>query len=181
MSEAFVNPILSCMNPNMSWPSIAGPGGLPNFMLGMFSCQMAGINYVLDFLPPSPDNLPSIPSIQIFADGFMGSINFPCDLPEIDLGGGVSIPAGSGGDSCGFDTSGAVKLIIMLIKLPFQIISAIIEEIINSLSVVIPSVALITDIFSQLAIDLGLSGQAISNLGGCVAIALNDLLTGSLV
>lgn len=171
MSNPFVDPILNCMAPGAEWPSIAGPGGLPNVLLSTLMAQMAGINFILDFIPPDPMNLPSPPSITIFSDAFLGSMNMPGDLGEIDLGGGIVIPAT--GPDIRFDQTGLIKLVIILITLPFQIILGIV----NSFpAIALPSPEMIADIFASLAIAAGLSGVAVAQLGLCLATGLAELL-----
>ena len=96
-----LSPFLSCMNPTMVWPSIVGPGGLPNFGLSTLLSMMGGIGMVLDFIPPDPLNLPPPPTPEglmgLFTAPFLGSLTIPGDLGEIDLSivvpGAPTLPA----------------------------------------------------------------------------------------
>jgi len=181
-AEDFVNPIMDCMDfagVGLPIPDIAGPGGLPNFCLGLFLSQMAGINFVLDFIPPDPANLPSLPSLQIFIDAFLGGIDFPYYMPEFDLGGGFTIPEMPGLPD--IDGTGAIKLCAIFIKLPFQCIELIIDKIISDLTVEIPGIPDIEALFLSLAASFGLAGLGIINLALCVATALFNLLTDMLL
>lgn len=192
--QDFVDDICNCIAPGpfsvpFSWPSINGPGGLPNMNFSLFSSQWAGINYTLDFIPIDPENLPEVPSVDIFIDAALGEFNFPFNLPASNLEG-ISLPAYTADiptvPPVGFDVNAPLKFLTMFIKLPFETIEFIIDEIVTNLTVTLPTVPEIKTMFADLAISLGFATQSdfdlgldipIVNLSGCVASALNDILT----
>ena len=176
LQDDFISSMSSCMNPNFCFPPITSPG-LPNFTLGMFASAMGGINYVLQYVPPSPQNLPSLPSIDLFLQPFMASVSLPAAYPAFSLGP-ISIPEKPG--TPGWDVSGEFKLIYCAVMLPFQVITGIIEGIISNLSVSIPGIPVIKAIFEGLAAAAGLSGPAIAQFAVCIATALFNLLTALL-
>lgn len=173
-----VNPLLACMNAEMTWPGL-GDRGLPNFALASLTGAMAPINYLLDFLPPNPSKLPSVPGIQIVIDPFMASVKLPDAYPEINVSlGGVTISIpGKGSPPYEYDLSGEMKLICVVIALPFLCIKGIIEKIISDLVVELPTAATIQGIFVALALEVGLSGAAVPQFAYCLATALFNLFT----
>ncbi len=181
--DDFINPILSCQTAgtghSMQWPSVNGPGGLPNMLLCTFGSMMAGVNFVLDFIPPDPLNLPTPPSPLIFVDAFLGSLNMPGDIGEIDFSlvvpGGPTIPAT--GTDIQFDQSGMIKMILVTAMVPFFVIKGIVDKIISDLKVELPTVETIEGVFNTLALSVGISGAAIGICFGCIAQALFDLIT----
>lgn len=181
--DDFVNPILSCQlagtGGSMTWPSINGPGGLPNMMLGAYSSMMAGVNFILDFVPPDPLNLPSPPSPTIFPNAFLGSMNIPGDTSEIDFSivvpGAPTIPAT--GPDIRFNQTGMIKFILVIAMAPYFIIKGIVDTIISDLKVVLPSVEMIEGILNTIALTVGITGAAVGICFGCLAQALFDLIT----
>lgn len=155
MPQDFVNPITGCMNGSMTWPGIAEPG-LPNFCCGLLAANMAGINYVLDFIPPTPENIVglSIPSITLFQDAFMASIN----LGSLD------------------DPTAALKFIELGFTLPFQLISTMITGLL-SLQINLPTIGGVEAIIGDLSVSLGIDTPAVSNFAGCAPPAIVNLFT----
>lgn len=155
MPNDFVNPITTCMNSSMSWPGISEPG-LPNFLVGLLGANLAGINYVLDFIPPTPEKIAglTIPSITLFQDAFMASINLG-DLPDV---------------------TAAMKFIELGYTLPFQLISNMITDLLN-LQVTLPTIPGIEAIIGELSVSLGIDTPAVATFGGCAPPAIADLFT----
>lgn len=176
--DDFINPILSCMNPTFTFPSITLPG-LPNFCLANFEANFAGINYVLGFLPPDPHNLPSIPDISLFINPFMASVSLPGCYPPINVtlsGVNISIP-GQGPSGCipPYSIQAELNLIAVCIALPFLILKQMIETIIESLEVVLPTFDFVLGIIIDLFGQIGLNTSALFQFAGCLATAIVNL------
>lgn len=100
--EGLIKPCTNCMNPKMEFPPPT-ESGLPNLVLATLTAQFAGVNYVLDFIPPTPQKVTSLkpPSIDLFIKPFMASMKLPDTYPSTTISvGGLSIPfPGSGSSS----------------------------------------------------------------------------------
>jgi len=183
--DDFVGQITVCMgDPELPLlGELIGPYGLSNIVGGLFLSMFAGINFVLDFIPPSISNPPSIPGISIFIDAMLGGLSFPGNHPAFEFIPGIVIPEVTGSVDLGINIEAAFKLITAFIALPFAIIGAIIEKLLE-LTIEIPSVELITGILLDLFIDLGLApaAPALPSLGiihllTCIPLALFELIT----
>ena len=182
--DDFVGSVTTCMDPPSLdlFGELLGPYGFQNTIGGLFFTAFAGINYVLDFIPPDPGNLPSIPRMDLFLNAMLGSLNFPANHPEIDFGFGIVFPEVTDGDDVDFDISGAFKLFAIFIKVPFDILEFIINKIIDDLEVGIPGVPDIILLLETAALNFGLSLNAGINLCfGCVATALYNLFADLLL
>lgn len=175
--EDFINGVTSCCNGTFTFPAIDMPG-LPNFNLAMFGCLFAGVDYVLDFLPPDGGNLPSIPSIDIFIDGFLASIEMPEPYPEFTYGP-ITIPAAGVGVPA-FDISAKLNFVCVCIKFAFDAFGLIIDKLISDLVIEIPSAGDLQILFGDIALDAGLDGISVPIFGGCLATATYNFLTGAL-
>ncbi len=173
----FVDAVLACQSPSMVWPTITEPG-LPNFVMGCFAANMAGITYILDFIPPTPTKLPSLPSINLFLDPFMGAIKMPSSYPSLNLSlGGISIPIpGVGGGEPEFDVSGMLKMIAVCAALPFLLIKNMIEKLLN-LQIVLPTLGGTTALLGGLFAEANLTTPAITTFTGCLAKSTVGLFT----
>ncbi len=175
LQDPFINSMSKCMNANFSFPDITKPG-MPNFVLGTFLASFAGINYVLQFIPPTPTVLPNIkpPTIDLFLQAFLGGISLPSSYPSISVGP-LTIP-GVGSPPYQYDLSGELKLMAVCILLPFQLITKMITDLLN-LTVSIPTVSSISALFTEIAVSVGISGDIIAKFGTCLASALANLFS----
>lgn len=164
------------MKLNFKYPSLAVPG-LPNFTLGAMKANLAGIDFALRYLPPNPKNLPKLPSIDLFVQPFLANIKLPEAHPSFSAFG-IKIPA-VGSPPYKFDMSGIFKLIVVSIKTIFEAFIFIIKSIIN-LSLKIPGVTIIIDLFKSFAIQIGLGGEAVFKYAGCLAKQIVKFLTSML-
>ena len=158
---------------NFEWPSIGMPG-FPTLVAGFFGALLAGINYVLKFIPPDPMKLPSFPGISLFVDGFMGAIQGLPALPafNIDVPGAPSIPfPGIGGPSIpSFTGEAMIKMIGMFIAVPFLIIKGIIDGILK-LQIKLPTVDIIVGLFTSTGLGLGFPLPSLEPWMLCLALA----------
>ncbi len=138
----------ACFNPDMAFP---GPGvpGLSNFAVGVVASTLAGVGFVLKYLPPSPTNLPSLPSLSLFLDPFMGAIKVP----------GLTIPAPPGVPSATIAASAAavLKFVMATVTMIFGLFTGIVTSIIN-LSPKLPGIDLAISAFSASLGQFGLLG-----------------------
>jgi hypothetical protein len=175
--DVFVGGCTKCMGIEEP-PPLTMPG-FPSFALGCAMTSFAGIAYVKDFIPPSPTNLPSPPSISIFIDPMLKNIALPDSYPGISFGP-IKIP-GKGADAhlsfelgsppppgISFDITGVFKLIVAVIMTVFKIFLSLIESIIN-LSPEIPGIALILKIFKEVGEQVQIPADVIVNFGACFA------------
>jgi len=176
LQDDFTGATTVCMNPTFAFPPITSPG-LPNFALGCFKATLAGINYVLDYIPPTIDNPPSLPSVTLFLDAFMGAVLLPPAYPGITLGP-LTIP-GVGSPPYAYDVGAEIKLIAVCVVLPFTLIKNMITKLLE-LTIELPTLDGIKAIFLSLCADVGLSGVSITKLAGCLAQSIFDLF-GALV
>lgn len=139
--DTFINSILQSHSPEMQWPSLELPG-FPSFLAATFSSWMAGINYVLQYVPPTPNHLPSLPSIDIFVQPFLALLNIPTTRPEFSFGlitiPGVSVP---GVPAPLYPVVASLKLAYCFIMSAYETIKSIITDIIAHLQVKIPTAA----------------------------------------
>jgi hypothetical protein len=158
MPADFVDPITGCMNGSMTWPGIAQPG-LPNFCVGLLAANMAGINFLLDFIPPTPEKIAglTIPSITLFQDAFMASIN----LGDLQ------------------DPTAALKFIELGFTLPFRIVSTMITDLLN-LTVTLPTIPGVEAIIGSLSVSLGIPTAPVATFAGCAPPAVVGLFTSSI-
>lgn len=147
--------------PEFTWPEITGPGGLPNFALSGFFAMTGGINFVLDFLPIDPENLPSLPTIDIFLAPFEANLNIPT-LPD-------------------FDPTAYLALGTAVVQVAFDIIIEIVNGIINNLSLEFPSIGTIEGLLIAGFGAVGLVGPALPNLALAIATGFFDMITSCLV
>lgn len=175
--DDFINPILTCMNPTFTFPAINLPG-LTNFCLSNFEANFAGINYVLPFIPPDPDHLPSVPDISLFIDPFMAAIKLPGCYPPIDVtlsGVDISIP-GQGPVGCipPYSIQAELDLIAVCCALPFLIIEQFIIDL-THLEVVLPTFDFVFNLIVSLFAQIGLNTSALFQFAFCLATAIVDL------
>jgi len=175
LSDSFVTPMSNCLAPGFTFPPITEPG-MPNFVLGCFGATFAGINYALQFIPPTPLNLPDIkpPGIDIFLQGFLAGIKLPASYPGFSFGPLV-IPA-VGNAPYAYDMSGELKLMAVCILLPFKLIEKLITGLLN-LEINIPTFEGIMLLFDQIALDVGIATPSVSDFGGCLAGSIAKLFT----
>jgi hypothetical protein len=177
--EDALQPFLDCMAPApYPWTGIGGPGGLPNHGIAAFSSMLAGITWILDFIPPPP--LPSPPTPTIFIDPFLGALNIPGDLGELDFSlvipGGPTIPAT--GTDIRYNQGGHISLILVSVAVPFGIISLMVDKLLEIPPVIeIPGIPDIIALLDAAAISAGLSGDAVVNFSNCFATAIFNMLT----
>lgn len=189
--DDFVSSVLSCVNINMDWPDI-NLSGFPSICIGCFRSMFAGLNLVLPFLPPDPDNLPSfsIPDIDIFIDAFFNGIALPSFpaivfnfsgisiiIPDFD---GINLPKTPDFywfNGVSFDPVAMCKLIALMIGIPFFAIKFIIDSIFN-LSLEIPDFNFFYDLIFEigLSVEIGFSVPSLELFAGCLATALAALL-----
>jgi len=190
----FVSPCLECIGGEGSlplWPSINARGGLPALLLGAMTSMFVGIDLVLKWLPipdpTDPDFPPSLPTIDLFIDGFLGGVpNLP-PLPDIEVLG-ITIPGTAELDpitntiELDFDGQlikvnplGFIAILKMFIMAPFQIFFGIIDSIIN-LSPEIPGLSLIINILLDVAASVGIPVEVGNILIPCVAHAFSSIL-----
>lgn len=164
---------------NFEWPSLNAPGGFPSMAGGFCGSMLGGVGYVLKFLPPKPDKLPSLPTIGLFVDGFMGSVSLPA-LPatNIIIPGLPSIPfPGSGGTPIpGFNASGMLGMIGMFIGAPFLIITSIVESV-RKLQVKVPTFSDIVAILTGIGIALHFPAIALAAFMNCLVTAAVQILS----
>jgi hypothetical protein len=191
-----VAPCASCMLPpqaaqvGFEFPSLDKPG-LPNFVLCSLLSTFAGISFVLDFIPPTPQKVADLkpPSIAIFIQPFMASLGgLPASYPPVALtlgGVTVEIPGVGAGPFTGRDISAEMKLAIVCIALPFLLIKAVVEGLLN-LQLVLPTLDGIIDLFMSLCLSAGLGtlvgGVMVLPIGlvkfaGCLAQAIMSLFS----
>jgi hypothetical protein len=177
--EDAIQPFLDCVGPGHQFPGIAGPGGLPNFMLASFTGMLAGINWILDFIPPDPGNLPSPPDPNLFINAFLGGLNFPGDRGELDFSivipGAPTIPAT--GPNIVFPQGAHLNLILICVAVPFGIIGLIVDKIIDDLVVEIPGIPDIILLIEAAISATGLSGLGVLTFTNCFATALFNMVT----
>jgi hypothetical protein len=140
--------------------------------------SLAGINYILKFLPPDPLNLPKPPSMKIFVDGFMGGINIPSpSIPPFTLGAEIGLPnitiPGVGIEPPSYDLSGQLGLIKVFILLP----AALIKLIITSFPVIkLPSPSTIKLAIGNIGLQVGLPIATIDMFAGCLSGTMFKLI-----
>jgi hypothetical protein len=163
--DPFVSPILDCLNPDMPWPSLEDPG-LPNFLLGLLSTNLAGINFILELDPTQP----KLPTIDLFIEAF--GVTIPsANIPEIDILG-IKIPAIGDGPPA-FDLSGLIGLMELFILLPFNIILGILKKF---PLIQLPTLDGIKDLIFEIGVDAGLPLPTLELLAPCVSKGILGLL-----
>ena len=142
-----ISGVLGCLNAKISIPFPLPPSidqpGLPTIIAGFVGASLAGIKYTLDYLPLDPNNLPSLPTIDLFISGFTGAaLGLPTmpsfaftmpDIPGLPSIPPFTIPAIPGHTILppGFDPSAMIKLFAMFIATPFLIFEQLIQSIIH--------------------------------------------------
>lgn len=190
--------------PSFTFPDISMPG-MPAFMLAAFESLFAGINYVLGFIPPDPENLPEIPDISMFIDAFMAAM--AGKMPTIPafsisvMGATVSIPQTAGYPMPGFPPPPPipeppipppdiptlfpiVKLITLCVSAPFLLIKGIVESIM-ALSLAVPTLEEIAALIGDIGEDLGIPSvptvdipyPAMPMFAECMAKGISDGLS----
>lgn len=165
-----------------AFPDINVPG-FPAMLLGALESMFAGINYVLDFIPPDPEELPEIPDIAMFIDAFLASMKdkipsmpaYSCslegitiDLPEIK-GPVIPGPPRLPGLPDWFDPAGILKLIVLFIALPFLIIKGIIDYLVEKLSVLLPTLDDLKALIGKIGLALGIPIATMDMFSDCLA------------
>jgi len=182
LPEDAIAPIVDCMGgaafPGLL-PPITGPGGLPNFVFAGVTTMLVGALIPLDFLPPDPENLPSLPlDPLLFITPFLGTLSIPGDLGEIDLSlvipGAPIIPAT--GPNIVAPQDGLIKMILMTSMSPLLIITGVLQSIID-LSPALPTLSLIITILTAVALSIGLGGPSVTAFITCLAIGFLDIIT----
>jgi len=186
--QNLIDSVTNCVAPWLDFPSIDMPG-FPNILVALSGSLLAGVSYVLDFLPPDIDNLPSLPSIDIFVTPLTASlaIDIPggtingvvlpsVDVPEFDIPD-ISVPE-LGIIIPGFDPTAFMKLLASFALIPFEIFVQIVNSII-SLSLEIPSISSIGDIILDAfdSVNLSLELPDIGAFINCLATGTRGLLT----
>ena len=170
--------------PGFAWPSINEPG-LPTIIAGCIGANLAGINYVLGFLPPTPDNLPSPPSIGIFVEGFFASApgmpSFEAASISVPGIGSIPIPSFSGKtpSNPGFDPSPILSLIALFIGVPFLIIKGIVTDL-ATLQIKIPDIEGIMGYFYSAGAGLGIPKASLEICVPCIAKGILEVFTSLL-
>lgn len=196
--EDLVAPVLACINYDYDFPSISFPG-FPSILMGCFGSLFAGINLILDFIPPDVDNLPSftIPDISIFIDAFLLNVpnipSFPAislSLPSFPAIPSINLPSFSGFDlppmpefdwrfppqMPSFDPSAMIRMIVLFISLGFQIIQDILDSIFD-LNLFIPDFDYLFDLVINLGLDLNFSLPTLETFTGCLVTGLLTMIT----
>lgn len=186
MIVPFANDVTACMGINNP-PGIDEPG-LPSFAIACGLSTMAGINYIMDFIPPTPPKVAKLkpPTIDIFIQPFLANIKLPDSYPAVSFGL-FSIP-GVGIDSnlsiklgevppvgIKFDPSGVIKLMATCVMVIFETFTSIVTSLIK-LQPQIPSVGLILNLFKEIGAKVGLAGEIIVKFAGCLAISIVNLI-----
>jgi len=159
------------MNANFAFPGITEPG-LPNLTLAALLATLAGISFVLDFLPPDPGNLPSIPSISLFFAPFIASMALKFDLPPTIDPLKVEIEAPTGL----FPGIGLINIALTCVFTVFGLFIGIIKSIID-LSPKLPTIELFIELFVSTGLGFGLPKLPLIKLGGCLGVAVIGLMT----
>jgi hypothetical protein len=179
LPQDLINPITQCMNPTFQFPSITEPG-LPNFVLALLMSQMAGINFVLDFIPPTPQKIKDlkIPDISMFTAPFMVNMAMPAAYPAINISlGGITIAIpGVGEPPYERDLSGQFKFMAIGMALPFLLIKAVVEGLLQ-LQINLPTVSGIEALFISLCAEVGINTPAVAKFGGCIARGIMALFS----
>jgi hypothetical protein len=149
--------------------------------MGSFLSSMAGAGYILNFIPPSPSNPPSLPGIGLFTAPMMGALALPSNFPSLNISlGGISIPIpGQGGGSPPFDISAYLKMIAVAIALPFLLVKTMIEKLLQ-LQVVLPTPSGVQSLLGGLFAEAGLNTPAITKLTGCLATGVAGIFTSTI-
>jgi len=166
---AFIDDCAQCMNEGFIFPSITLPG-LPNFALGIFLSLLAGFEFILDFLPPDPLNLPSLPTLSLFIDPFLAGLaydfTFPPDLDLINFG--IQVPGGR------FPIFGLFAFFKAILFTIFGSFLFVIESIFD-LALKLPTIQVIVDIFLEIALSVGLVGKIMIDFAFCLAGAVFNI------
>lgn len=159
-----------------AFPALNVPG-FPAMLMGALESMFAGINYVLEFLPPDPTKLPSPPDVTMFIDAFMASSKdkippmpsssrtiegVTIDLPEVP---GPELP----GPPNWFDPAGILKLIVLFIALPFLIIKGIIDYLVENLKVQVPTLDDLKTLIGKIGLALGIPIATMNMFSDCLA------------
>lgn len=172
-----VDPMKNCLNSSFTFPAINLPG-LPSYALAGFTSVFAGVDFLLDFLPPDAENLPSLPSINLFTDPIVNGLVFPGDLGELDFSlvipGGPTIPAT--GLDIQFNQFGLINMALTMAGAAFGIITDIVQGVIDNLTVTLPTLQVIIDTLTGFAVSLGLPALTVQAFIGCFANGFLDIL-----
>jgi hypothetical protein len=173
--DGFVSKITVKMNPTFTFPSISEPG-LPSLCAGLFMSISAGASYVLSFLPPNPENLPSLPSFDLFLKPFLSTLAIPAIIPNLAVGpvslgkiGPLNTP-----NILNFNPVAIPKMLELFAMIPFKIFTEIINSIIG-LSPKLPSLGSIKGIIISAGASLGLPAAAMNSLSLALGEAVFDL------
>jgi hypothetical protein len=183
-----IDPILDCMGISggialptvgFEFPSLTAPG-FPTLAWGGISASFAGVNYALDFLPPDPLNLPSLPTIDLFKIAFEGAaIGLPTFTGPpffLGLGGlnyeipGVSLP------NLTLDALSINLMIELMITLPFELTLELVTSIIN-LSLEVPGLPQIKGLFISLGLSIGLDLPTLTIMADCFCTGVAEVFS----
>jgi hypothetical protein len=172
ITEDLLGVCTECMNPEYEFPGITEPG-LPNLVLGSLLATLGGISFVLDFLPPDPLNLPSIPTIDLFFKPLTGAMAIDFPLPPTGDPSKIELTPPEGP---GFPAVGLINIALTVVFTVFGLFIGIIESILK-LSPKLPTPQLFIDLFTVTGEGFGLSVEVIGKLAGCLAKSVIGLIT----
>jgi hypothetical protein len=167
------------MNPSFTFLAVNLPG-MPNVVLGALIATFAGISFILDFIPPTPQSIANlqVPSITLFLDAALGAVKLPDVYPpfELELGGvTISIP-GVGVGPPPFDVSGLFKLIASVVAAPFLLIKDMVTGLLN-LQIALPTLDGVIDLLAGLFSAAGIATEAVVHLASCLGQAIFGLFS----
>lgn len=196
--EDLVAPVLACVNYSYTFPTVLYPG-FTSILMGCFGSLLAGINLILDFIPPDIDNLPdfTIPDLSVFIDAFLANApnvpSFPSisiSLPSFPAIPTIPLPAFDGYElppmpefpwrippqMPSFDPTAMCKMIMMFIALPFQIIQDILDSIFD-LNLFIPDFDYLYDLLIGIGLDIGFTLPTMEIFSSCLVTGLLTMIT----
>ena len=175
--EDLIAPLVTCQTvdplpPGFSVPGIADPG-ISSLALAGLSSMLAGMTFILDFIPPDPMNLPSIPGPELFLEPVLGGVVIPGDLGAISFDGtpfdGLLPDIPAAGENVIGDQSGLIKMIIGLAATPLTIITGFVTSILELSLPVPPSISSVAAI---LASSIGIASPSVAQFTLCMATAI---------
>ena len=165
--------------------------GLPTMIAGSFGALNAGMEFVADFLPLDPLNLPSLPTIDLFVEGFTlaapglpsipgGTVDLPgisVPVPEIAGFDYPPLPAVPDMPSLPtFDPTCVINFAGMMIGLPFLLIKGIVDDMLN-LEFKLPTLPEIEGKIVDLGLSIGIPEVTIGTFSGCMAEQIEGSLS----
>lgn len=175
--EDLIAPLIACQTTGSFPPGFTVPGitepGLSSMALAGLTSMVAGMTFILDFIPPDPMNLPSPPGPELFLTPVLGGIVIPGDLGEIKFDGtpfeGLLPDIPAAGPNVIGDQSGLIKMAIGLAATPFSIITGFVDSI---LSLELPAPPTISGVASILSAAIGIPSPAVTQFTLCMATAI---------